>query len=52
MESKEQKQPQASKLKPEEMPEYQNKLAQSVIQAGRKAGHSDEQILEFLDSML
>ena len=36
------------KLRPEEMPEYQDPLAQSAIRSGRKAGLTDEQILDGL----
>lgn len=37
-----------TKLRPEDMPEYQDPLAQSAIRSGRKAGLTDEQILDGL----
>ena len=43
---------QEKKLPPEEMPEYQDKLSQSIIKAGREEGNSDEEILEFLKAFL
>jgi len=53
MEAKEPKQEQETKvLKPEEMPEYQDPLSQSVIRAGRKAGYSDERIIAGLKAFL
>ena len=40
-----------TKLKPEEMPEYQGKLSQSLIKDWRERLHyTDEQIIEALES--
>ena len=50
--SKQELKPQEKKLRPEEMPEYQDKLSQSVIRACREEGNSDEEILEFLKAFL
>jgi hypothetical protein len=41
-----------TKLKPEEMPEYQDKLSQSLIKDWRERLHyTDEQIIEALESI-
>ena len=50
--SKQELKPQEKKMRPEEMPEYQDELSQSVIRAGRKAGYSDERILDGLRAFL
>ena len=42
---------QKPKQKPEEMPEYQDKLWQSVIRRCRDAGMKDEEILSWLEEM-
>ena len=39
------------KMRLEDMPEYQDKLFQSVIQACRKAGQSDKEILSWLEEL-
>ena len=40
-----------TKLKPEEMPEYQDKLSQAIIRELRKDNMTDERIIEELDWM-
>ena len=39
-------------LRPEEMPEFQNPVAQAGIRYGRKMGQTDEQIIDGLRAFL
>ena len=40
-----------TKLKPEEMPEYQDKLSQAIIRELRKDNMTDERIIEELEAL-
>ena len=52
MEDKEPKQEQETKVNLDDIPEYQDKLSQSIIKYCREKGETDEQILAGLKAFL